>query len=183
MKRTTLTNHISAFQTEAMMLLRFQFAFKRLLKFDRINEMTRSEVVDRLISLKAIENDMLIRVCKFDDDTKGVHSFTEALKEIPTTHPKKTEIEKEVKQFSKQIENIKKQRRHTQLAHLKIGIEDNDYDVRYNFTPAIKSIINIIDLMNMTEVSYKWSDGRYEKFDLRQEVLNKPLIDKEKSSR
>ncbi len=182
MKRTTLANHINAFRTEAMMLLRFQFAFNRISKFDDFNKISRSDFVDRLISLKAIENDLLIRVCKFDDDTKGVHSFTKALKEVPATHPNKPEIEKRIKQFSKLIDKVKKQRRHTQLAHLKIGVEDNDYDVRYDFTTAIKSIVDIIDLMNKTNVSYLWSDGSQEKFDLRHRVLNDPTIAEEKAA-
>jgi len=172
MKRTTLTKHINAFRTEALTLLRFQLAFNRISKFENVQNISRSDFVDDLISLKAIENDLVIRICKFDDDTKGVHSFTKAVLEIPTTHSQKTEIERKVKQFRKQISKVKKERRHTKLAHLKIDSEDNEYEIQYNLTPAIKSIVDIIDLMNNANVSYNWSDGRYEKFDLRKEVLN-----------
>jgi len=173
MKRTTLTNHLEALKTEAQMLLRFQLTLNRISNGIDIHTISRSEFVDKLISLKAIENDLLIRICKFDDDNKGVHSFINALIEISTLHPNKVEIDKKVSKFSQMISKVKKQRRHTQLAHLRIGVEDNDYEVRYNFTPAIKIIIDIIDLMNKTKVSYKWNDGQNEKFDLRQEVLNK----------
>jgi hypothetical protein len=171
MKRTTLAKHIEAFKTESLMLLRFQFAFNRILKFDNMQNISRSDFVDSLISLKAIENDLVIRACKFDDDTKGVHSFKKAIFEIPITHPNKTEIEKKVKQFSQLITKIKKERRHTQLAHLKIGTEDNEYQIRYNLTPVIKLIVDIIDLMSNAKINYNWSDGRYEKFDLRYEIL------------
>ena len=34
MKKTTLTNHIEAFKTEALMLLRFQLAFNRIRDFN-----------------------------------------------------------------------------------------------------------------------------------------------------
>jgi hypothetical protein len=175
MKRTTLTNHLDAFRTEAEMLLRFQFAFKRISKFEDMNQMSRSDFVDRLIALKAIENDILIRVCKFDDGTKGVHSFPKALNEIADSHLNKDIIRKKIDQFSHLISKVKLERRHTQLAHLKIGVEDNDYDVRYDFTPAIKLIIEIIDLINVEKVKYKCSDGQYEKFDLRHEILKEPL--------
>ena len=57
------------------------------------------------------------------------------------------------------------------MAHLKIGDEDNDYQVRYDFVPTIKLIVDIIDLMNQNKINYGWQDGRYEKFDLRKEVL------------
>jgi hypothetical protein len=127
------------------------------------------------VALKAIENDLLIRVCKFDDETHGVHSFPKAAREIGESHVNKLSIHKKVKQFSTLISKVKKERRHTKLAHLKIGVEDNDYDIRYDFTPAIKSIVELIDLLNVEKVNYKWSDGQYEKFDLRHEVLKELL--------
>ncbi len=171
MKRTTLSNHIDAFRTEALMLLRFQLAFNRILRFENFNEMSRSNYVDQRLSLKAIENDLVIRICKFDDDRKGVHSFKKAINEIQNTHPHKPEIVEKVKIFSKMIAKAKQERRHEKLAHLKIGIEDNEYEVRYNLIPTIKLMIDIIDLMFEKKISYEWSDGQYEKFDLRKEVL------------
>lgn len=172
MKRTILSNHIQAFQTEALMLLRFQFAFNRISKFDNLNKISRSDFVDKLISLKAIENDLAIRICKFDDGSKGVHSFQKAIMSISTINSTKKEIEVKFKEFEKIIQDVKLIRRHTQLAHLKLGAIDDEYEIRYNFTPAIRLIIEIIDLMNGETVSYSWSDGSYEKFDLRKEVLN-----------
>lgn len=172
MKRTSLTHHINAFKSEILMLLRFQFAFNRITKFSDIQKISRSDFVDKLISLKAIENDILIRVCKFDDNTKGVHSFTKALTEIPNTHPNKIEIKSKIKQFSKLIGPIKQKRRHQQLAHLKIGMEDNDYNIRYNFIPVIQLAVEIVDLMSEVKITYNWSDGRDEKVDLYQEVLS-----------
>jgi len=173
MKRTTLTNHIEAFKTEALMILRFQFALERISNFEDIRTVSRSHFVDRLISLKAIENDLVMRICKLDDTTKGVHSFRKALREINPVHPNKSEIEIRIKKFGKIIDDIKKKRRHTQLAHLKIGVEDNDYEIRYTFKPVIKMIVDITDLMNKSKIDYKWSDGKHEKFDLRHELFNK----------
>lgn len=172
MKRTTLSNHINALMTETEMILRFQLALNRILKFDDLNSISRSNFIDRLISLKAIENDLVIRICKFDDNTKGVHSFKKALTEISTTHLNKSEINKKVAEFSQLISKLKKERRHNRLAHLRIGVEDNDYQLRYNLMPAIKLIVYIIDLMKETKVLYSWKDGKYDEFDLRKEVLN-----------
>jgi hypothetical protein len=171
MKRTTLTNHINAFTTETLMLLRFQFSLNRISKFNNLQSITRSDFVDKLISLKAIENDLVIRICKFDDDTKGVHSFPKAILEIPKTHVNRNKIENKIGQFKQLIDKLKKVRRHTQLAHLKIDTKDDDYEIRYNLTPAIEMIVEIIDLMSNTKINYHWSDGQHEKFDLRYEVL------------
>ncbi len=172
MKRTTLSNHINALITEAEMILRFQLALNRIMKFDDLNSISRSNFIDRLISLKAIENDLVIRICKFDDTTRGVHSFKKALNEIPTTHLNKSEITKKISEFSQLISKLKNERRHNRLAHLKIGVEDNDYQLRYNLIPAIKLIVHIIDLMKNTKIQYNWKDGKYEEFDLRKEILN-----------
>lgn len=172
MKRTTLSNHIDALKSESLMLLRFQLASNRISKFNDFNDITRSEFVDRFIALKAIENDMAVRICKFDDDTKGVHSFKKAVAEITSEHPNKNEIEQKVKQFSSFIGDVKQKRRNEKLAHLKIGSRDNQYDPQYNFTPAIKLILEIIDLMADNKILYTWSDGQYEQFDLRKEILN-----------
>jgi len=173
MKRTTLTNHIEAFKTEALMLLRFQLAFNRIRNFEDIKTISRSDFVDKLISLKSIENDILFRVCKFDDVQKdGLHSFQNAKREIKETHPNRSEIFEKIEHFRKSISDIKENRRHIQLAHLKIGEEDNQYDLRYDFSSFIKLIVKIIDLMNVSEINYEWSDGKYEKFDLRKEILN-----------
>lgn len=172
MKRTTLANHIEAFKEEALLMLRFQLAYNRISKFKNIQKIGRSDLVDQLISLKAIENDLAIRICKFDDDTKGVHSFKKAVQEIPDSHLNKIEILEKIKLFSFSIKDLKTNRRHTKLAHLKIGMIDGEYDLKYNFVPIISLIIEIIDLINCAKVSYNWNDGSHEKFDLRIEVLN-----------
>lgn len=172
MKRTTLSNHIEAFKTEALMLLRFQLAFNRIRNFKDFKNISRSDYVDKLISLKSIENDLLIRICKFDDMRKGVHSFKRAELEISKNHSNRTELLESIKKFSGLVSKIKNERRHKQLAHLKIGIEDNEYEIRFDFVPVIHLIVKIIDLMNLSEINYEWSDGKYEKFDLRKEILN-----------
>lgn len=156
-----------------LMILRFQLAFNRISEFAELHKISRSDFVDKLIALKTIENDLLMRICKFDDDTKGVHSFSKALLEINSSHPNKTEIVEKIKNFRKNITPLKRNRRHTKLAHLKIGEIDNDYEVRYDFIPIIKLMVTITDLMNEKIVEYKWSDGRHEKFDLRIEILKK----------
>jgi hypothetical protein len=174
MKRTTLTKHIEAFKTEALMLLRFQLAYNRIRNFNDFKNISRSDYVDKLISLKSIENDILFRICKFDDIQKdGLHSFLSAKREIKANHPNRNEIFEKIEHFKKSISQVKENRRHVQLAHLKIGEEDNQYELRYDFSLIIQIIIEIIDLMNITEINYIWKDGKSEKFDLKEEILNK----------
>ncbi len=168
---TKLEKHIEAFKTEALMMLRIQLAFDRISRLNDLKNISRSDFVDRLISLKTIENDLTIRICKFDDTTKGVHSFPKAKSELAPDHPYKSAITEKILEFSELISQLKKVRRNTKLAHLQVGSEDNEYEVKYNFTPAIKLIVQIIDLMSCARINYKWSDGQHEKFDLRHDVL------------
>lgn len=171
MKRTTLTNHINAFRSEMLMILRFQLAFNRIIKSIDFTKISRSNFVDQLIALKTIENDLLIRICKFDDNTKGVHSFPKAMLELNSNHPNKEKIIKEVEIFKKYVTPLKRNRRHTKLAHLKIGEIDDDYEARFNFTHIIEIMVSIIDLMIESRINYTWNDGKYEKFDLRDEIF------------
>lgn len=165
--RTTLTNHIDAFKAEALAFLRFQLAHKRILEFKDIRNISRVELADRIVALKAIENDLVIRICKFDDNTKGVHSFPKATRELPPSFINQSEVIKKVTEFGSLIKDFRR-RRHEKLAHLKIGELDNEYEPDRNLLPAIRLIVAIIDLMDNQKTDYLWSDGRYEKYDLRE---------------
>jgi hypothetical protein len=161
---TALTDHLDAFRIEAMMLLRFQLAFLRIAKFKDFHQMSRTELIDRVISLKTIENDLVIRICKFDDHNQKAYSFNNLSLE---SHENRDQIERQVSEFKNCIREIKQKRRHEKLAHLKIGEIDNEYEPKFNLLPIIKIIITTIDLLNNSVVSYQWSDGSQEKYELR----------------
>ena len=172
MLESILQKHVLAFRSEAMMLLRFQLASNRIFNLDDINRISRSDYVDRIISLKAIENDILIRICKFDDKRNNTHSFHNALKTIDKKFSNRKNLISQINKFSALINEIKQKRRHEQLAHLSFGQIDNQYYPEYNFIETINLIIEIIDIMNQKRFNYLWKDGSYEKFDLRNEILN-----------
>ena len=167
--RATLTNHIDALKTEVLTILRFQAAHKRIFEFEDIQKISRIEFADRIIALKAIENDLVVRICKFADDTRGVHSFLKAIREFPSSSLNGPETMRKINEFQSSIKYIKK-RRHEKLAHLKIGELDDEYVPERDLLPVIKLIVEIIDLMCNEKVNYLWSDGRYEKYDLREIV-------------
>lgn len=170
-KKISLTEHIKAFKKEIMLMLRFYISCKRILKFKNYHNISRTYYVDLLVACKAIENDLVVRICKFDDTSKGVYSFQKALVEIPKKHQHYMLIGDKVKEFSSFIKVIKDGRRHTELAHLKIGEQDNELHVRYDLLLPIQKIAEIVDLMNEIPIPYNWSDGRYEKYDLRKLLL------------
>lgn len=173
-KGATLTEHVDAFKREALLLLRYYIAWKRIIKFEDIKEISRIQLVDKMISLKCIENDLIVRISKFDDNDKRVHSFQRALLKMPSSHKDKAAITKKVKDFQTLIKKVK-QRRHKVLAHLKVGSEDN-FEPTYDLLAAIKLLVEIIDLIAGQNIGYAWSDGRYEKYDLRKEVLDETTL-------
>jgi hypothetical protein len=156
-KKAPLSDHIIAFKAEIMLMLRFYISCKRILKFENFQEIGRTYYVDLLVACKAIENDLVVRICKFEDTSKGVHSFQKALLELPKSHKYHKSILEKVKEFSLFIKRIRDERRHNELAHLKIGSQDNELAVKYDVLPAIQKIAGIVDLMNVTPIPYLWS--------------------------
>jgi hypothetical protein len=174
MSEINLQMLLDSLRNEIQMLLRFQLAYDRIFKFDEIQKISRSEFVDRIIALKAIENDLLIRICKFAD----TNSRSIGLKKIETfiaEHKDKDAILKKFEIFRKSIHDLKLIRRNKQLAHLDIGQEDNDYQPRYDFRPIIKHLVETINLISEKEINYIWKDGSVEVFNLVDEVIHKPI--------
>jgi hypothetical protein len=168
-KVATLDDHVKAFKDECLMLLRHYLAWKRLLQFEDIKTMSRTQMADIIISIKCIENDLIIRISKLDDKDKRVHSFQRAILLISNSVDKKN-VSKKFEAFVSQIRGIKQKKRNEILAHLKIGNEDS-YEPSLDLLPAIKTIIEITDLIAGNKINYNWSDGSFEKYDLRKELF------------
>ena len=169
--KATLAEHILALKNEAFMLMRFYMAFDRISGPVDLTQKSRAYFVDRLISLKALENDMIIRICKFGDKRNDTHSFNNAFKEIQKTHPERSVIKSKIDTFLNAITQVQKERRHEQLAHLAIGQFDASFEPCYEFRSVVRLIVEIIDLMNGSRINYSWKDGSFELYDLRTEVI------------
>jgi hypothetical protein len=169
--KAPLADYIKAFKGEIILMLRFYISSKRILKFENFNTISRTYYVDLLVACKAIENDLVVRICKFVDTSKNVYSFQKAILQLPKNHKDYDLIILKIQEFGGFVAEIRDQRRHTELAHLKVGSKDNDLAVRLDLLPAIKKAAEIVDLMNNAAIPYFWSDGRYEKYDLRKLLL------------
>jgi len=165
----TLSDHVNAFKNESEMLLRYYLAWKRLQIFEDLNSISRTQMVDRIISIKCIENDLIIRISKLDDKDKKVHSFQRAILLLISTDDK-INASKKLEEFVNQIKEIKQKRRHEILAHLKVGNIDT-YEPYFDLLPAIKTIIELTDLIAGNKINYNYSDGSFEKYELRKELL------------
>jgi hypothetical protein len=172
MIKNSLESIVKSLSSEIQMLLRFQLAYDRIILFKDLENITRSDFVDRLIALKAIENDILIRICKFDDINKDSVSFRK-IEPLILEHKSKDIIIKNFEIFKSKIHELKKIRRNKQLAHLDYGYEDNDYQIKYDFRSILELLVKTVDIISEKEQIYIWKDGSNEKFNLVEEVLKK----------
>jgi hypothetical protein len=175
MENNSLQSLIGTIASEIQMLLRFQLAYDRIFKFPDLKAISRSDFVDQIIALKAIENDMLIRICKLDDNSKDKRTIgLNKIKLLVDDHPSSDRIIKLINEFSNSIHQLKTIRRNKQVAHLDVGHVDNDYEPRYDFRSVLNHLVETLDLISQQERKYIWKDGSFEVFDLIEEVLIKP---------
>ena len=147
MSKKGIKASIEIFQSEILMILRFQIAYNRISKFENLSKIGRTEFVDLLISLKAIENDLLLRLCKLNDNTKGVFSFKKV--KLDTSHKNYKEIVELMSSYDNHIKETLIDRRNNQLAHL--GEEDNIYDLTFDY--AIMS--DVMGFLKKNDVTIK----------------------------
>lgn len=155
---------------EVKLLLRFYASLIRIK--DEIHgylhdKIGRTTYVDLLILLKAAENDIIIRLAKLDDNTKNTVSFQKLLHILPSTNENKTELKDSVMKFSTCFNDLKQQRRNQELAHLNKDSVDNELNINIDLRPHIINLLKIMDVLFDEDLKYPWSDGAYEKYDLK----------------
>ncbi len=173
-KRTTYSNHLDALKDELHKLLRHYAAWKRMSKFENINNINRIEFCDILIALTCIENDLIVRLSKLTDSRSGVHSLVRIKLEIPNDIDNRVFINEKIDECCGIINLFKNKIRYVTLGHLKIGYRDDRYIPKFDFSKEIGVLVDLIDLLNKEKINYTWKDGSQEKYDLR-DFINKVL--------
>jgi hypothetical protein len=81
---------------------------------------TRVELLRWRIHTRVIENDLILRLCRLDDDDKTTHSLREALRSIRNSLPdvKAKEIDNRLREYRKVVNPLKTKARNYYLAHL-----------------------------------------------------------------
>jgi AAA15 family ATPase/GTPase len=142
---------------------------------ENLQQMSRQEFVDKLILHNTLNNDLVVRLNKFVDKSKGSHSLFQAIKELEKTpraklNPKLKEIEQELSEFVKNEFQKVKNKRDKALAHLEKGTK-LVWDEPTVIYDSVKKLLGIMDNLSTKKINYHWKYGSHEgKIDLRQKL-------------
>lgn len=165
-------NEVEAIAHECANLLIVYYTYVETIKrFDPKG--TRFDLLRRQIHIKVTENDLILRLCRLDDDDTTQHSLREALRSIRNSLPqaKVTAIDRRLKKYRQLINPMKTKARNYYLAHLSKSAEV-PHDRFVNFQKEVDEVINIFDMISGEAVRYVLRAGSQElELDLRQELL------------
>lgn len=99
-----------------------------------------------MISLKAIENEMIQRLLKFDE-MKGLLLKHELLREIPLSHSIKIKLANSIERFSRYVEAYQFKVGTLDLKQLESGVIDPESIELFSLKKHIKMLLDIIDLV------------------------------------
>jgi hypothetical protein len=129
-------------------LLMVQWVYYSHLKYDFPNpHKTGMDTLYRWIfTTRIMENDMVLRLCRLDEDDKSLHSFREALKAVRNLipEPEAQALDKRIKKYRQLINPLKTKARNYDLAHLAKGAKPN-LDPRFDLSPAITEAVAVLD--------------------------------------
>src|SRR5439155_2669077 len=107
---------------------------------------TRWDVHCWLIQLRAMENDIILRICRLDDDDKKTHSLREAMRSVRSnfTDSEAKAIDQMLKDYRLLINPLKTKARNYYLAHLNKQAQA-PLDPQGGFEQCISTMIKIVD--------------------------------------
>lgn len=154
---------------EILWLLIAAYVYKHMNVVKTLPSMDRYDLGDYIFSVKTVFESIILRICRLDDDNKGVWSFYEARKRLAKVIREQrsmNQISAEMKTFRQMINPIKTRLRNDGIAHTMVNSSGGlgGFDLR----PILASICKIGDLMAGDRQNYTYSCGRYEKVDLRE---------------
>jgi hypothetical protein len=165
------SDDVDAVIVECLDLLIVYFSYlKTIAAFDRT--WTRFDVHRWWVTLRVFENDLILRLCRLDDDDKTTHSLREALRSVRNEVPQQAlrEIDTQLKDYRQLINPLKTKARNYFLAHLNKHAEV-PYDPQGGLEKPIAAVVNIVDAIVGELVPYALKVGSQEQsLDLRQEL-------------
>ncbi len=124
---------------------------------------TRFDMQRWWTTLRVLENDLIIRLCRLDDEGRSKHSLREALNSIRNKMPQNEAslITKKIKEYRQLINPLKTKARNYFLAHL-IKDATPPMDSKGGLEEPIKEVIEIVDLITGELQKYTLSVGSQE---------------------
>lgn len=191
---STITHNMSKDHQETFYLLQDEiyrlflsaYAYQNKLENfeNRIKDKSREFVLEEVTSLRLISNQLILQICRLDDRGSGKWTFHELKKEIfskPGDESHKKAINKKLKQFRSDINDLKVKHRNKYIAHR----YSDDYpemfeipDLRSDFLPVIEDAVHIFEMLWGDEVSFGFKLGSLEGIiDFKEKLGIKKLED------
>jgi hypothetical protein len=177
------TTEVNAVVAECGNLLLVYFSYvETITRFDK-KAATRVDLFRWRIQIRVLENDLILRLCRLDDDDRTNHSLREALRSIRTSlsNDEAQAIDKRLTAYRRFINPLKTKARNYYLAHLSkeflIPKATDFNELLGNLQQQVAEVINIVDMIagEGEPIKYLLRAGSQERvLDLRQELFAKP---------
>lgn len=173
---------VEAVITECANLLIVYFSYVETIKRFTPKIATRIDLLSWRIHLRVMENDLILRLCRLDDDDKTNHSLREALRSVRNflSDAEARAIGKSLTKYRKVVNPLKTRARHYYLAHLSktsdVPFATDSHGIPGNFHKQITEVVNIVDMIagEGEPIKYIMRVGSQEpQIDLRQKLLDK----------
>lgn len=174
------TPDLDATQRECLDLLIVFLCYRDTLNDHSALRTSRRDIFRWMVQLRTMENDMILRICRLDDDTDN-HSLRRAAKSLQgiAPQPELQAASKAIKEYRQQINPFKVNYRNKLIAHLDRDITRTCWDPKGGLELAISSAVNIVDLLSGRQVPYTLSVGSQElSIDLRAELGSRTALER-----
>jgi hypothetical protein len=176
------TPEVEAVFHECANLLLVYFSYVETVKRFDIQAATRFDLFKWRIQTTVLENDLILRLCRLDDDDRTQHSLREALRSIrgSLSNAEMRTIDKRLRAYRRFINPLKTKARNYYLAHLSKEVQipkaTDASELLENLQKQVAEAINIVDLIagEGEDIKYTLRVGSQEReLDLRQELFPK----------
>jgi hypothetical protein len=149
----------------------------RATSFDLRDAQSRLDIHLWMNELRALENDLIVRLCRFDDDGRNQTGLRTALrsleKEMTDQESKHGHVL--VKSYRRQINPLKTQKRNMSVVHLEINTtQPHDavslFDLR-GVLEQCRQAVHAVDAIAGSKIDYNLQSGSNEIIDLREFCL------------
>jgi AbiU2 len=144
-----------AVQLESLNLLIMHHAYRETISRFNAGKGTRWDLHFWLMQLRAMENDIILRICRLDDDDNTTHSFREALRSVRSnfTDSEAKAVDQMVKDYRTLINPWKTKARNYWLAHLNKQAEA-PWDPQGGLEPSISMAMRVVDSISREKQIY-----------------------------
>lgn len=126
-----------------------------------------------MTEIRAIENNLVVRICRFDEEGRNQTGLRTALRSIEArlSDRERKQANAAVKHFRHAINPLKTQKRNKVAVHLDIEAKQpHDADSLFDLQGVIEQCrpaVHAVDAIAGARIDYTLQSGRYEKVDLR----------------